>query len=99
MARPRTVGPRSQNHRFNGFISQICQGTGNEFHDIKLFVKRRAMRRGLPPMINEHGDIVYSKLDGEPLPKSEADMTVEECSWCIAETEQLASEENIHLVE
>lgn len=97
--KPRSTGWKSQNHRLNGFVSQICKATGNDFDDIKLFVKRRAMRRGLPPKLNGSGQVVYSRIDGEPLPKSETEMSVEECSWCIAETEQLAAEENIQLVE
>jgi hypothetical protein len=97
--KPRSTGPHSQNHRLNGFISQFCQSTGNDKEDIKLYVKRKAMRRGLPMLTNEKGDIVYSKVDGEPLPISEADMSSEECSWCIAEIEQLAAECGVHLVE
>ncbi len=97
--RPRTTGWKSQNHRFNGFISQFCESTGNDFADIKLFVKRRAMRKGLPPMTNASGNIVYSKVDGEPLPKSETDMSIEECSWCISEIEQLGAEMGIVFIE
>jgi hypothetical protein len=96
--RPRSTGPRSQNHRLNGFVSQLCDATGNDFDDIKLFVKRRAMRRGLPPK-STGGKVVYSKVDGEPLPISEADMSVEQCGWVISEIEQLAAEEGVTLAE
>lgn len=96
--RPRSTGPRSQNHRLNGFVSQFCNATGNDFEDIKLFVKRRAMRRGLPPK-NAGGKVIYSKVDGEPLPISEADMSVEQCGWVISEIEQLSAEEGVTLVE
>jgi hypothetical protein len=97
--RPLSTGPRSQNHRLNGFVSQFCNATGNDFEDIKLFVKRRAMRRGLPAKSSAGGKVVYSKVDGEPLPISEADMSVEQCGWVIAEIEQLAAEEGVTLVE
>jgi len=97
--RPRSTGPKSQNHRLNGFVSQFCEATGNDFDDIKLHVKRRAMRRGLPPKQNERGEILYSRVDGDPLPMSERDMSVEQCGWVIAEIEQLAAEEGITLVE
>ena len=99
LKRGRTTGPMSQNHRLNGFIGQFCDETGNDFADIKLFVKRRAMRRGLGPMLNSRGEIVYSKIDGEPLPKSESDMDVEECSWVIEEIQQLGAEEGIIFIE
>lgn len=97
--RPRTTGPNSQNHRLNGFISQFCDSTGNDFEDIKLYLKRRAMRRGLPAKINEKNEIVYSKVDGEPIPISEKDMNTEQCGWVISEIEQLAAEYGVILQE
>ena len=97
--RPRSTGPRSQNHRLNGFVSQFCQASGNDFDDIKLYIKRRAMRRGLPPKKDSKGSILYSRVDGEPLPMSEKDMSVEQCGWCIAEIEQLAAENGVTLQE
>ena len=95
----RTTGEHSQNHRFNGFVRQYCEESGNDFDDIKLYVKRKAMRRGLGPMLNDKGEIVFSKVDGEPLPKSEAEMDTVECSWCIEEIQQLAAEYPMILVE
>jgi hypothetical protein len=77
----------------NGGISQFCQDTGNDFDDIKIFLKRRAMRRGLPPKLDDKGNIVYSKIDGEPLPMSEADMSTIQCGMVIDEMEQFFAEE------
>ena len=97
--RSRTIGKDSQNHRLNGFVSQFCNATGNDFADIKLYVKRKAMRRGLPAKTGNNGEIIYSKVDGEPLPMSEADMDTVQCSWVIEEIQQLAAEEGIILKE
>jgi hypothetical protein len=91
--KPRSTGPGSQNHKLNGGISQFCQETGNDFDDIKIFLKRRAMRRGLPPKLDDKGNIVYSKIDGEPLPMSEADMSTIQCGMVIDEMEQFFAEE------
>ena len=97
--RSRTIGKDSQNHRLNGFVSQFCNATGNDFADIKLYVKRKAMRRGLPAKTGNNGEIIYSKVDGEPLPMSEADMDTVQCSWVIEEIQQLSAEEGIILKE
>lgn len=97
--KPRTTGRKSQNHRLNGFVSQFCDATGNDFADIKLYVKRKAMRRGLPAKTDNNGEIIYSKVDGEPLPMSEADMDTVQCSWVIKEIQQLSAEEGIILRE
>jgi len=97
--RRRTTGWKSQNHRLNGFVSQFCDVTGNDFDDIKLFVKRKAMRRGLPPKTDHRGKIIYSKIDGEPLPISEADMDTVQCSWVIEEIQQLSAEYSVMLRE
>ncbi len=97
--RRRSTGEKSQNHHFNGHIVQICQDTGNDFADAKLAIKRRAFRRGLRYKVKQNGDIVYSLADGEPLPISETDMSVEECGWCIEEAHILAAELGIILKE
>lgn len=98
-SKPRTTGPGSQGNHFNGHIRQICGETGNEFEDVKLYIKRQAFRRGLRYKTNKKGEIVYSLNDGEPLPISEADMTIEECGWCIDEAHVLAFFLNIVLIE
>lgn len=95
----RSTGPKSQGNHFNGHVQQICDDTGNDFDQLKLYVKRLAFRRGLPFKTREDGSIVYSLVDGEPLPISESDMTSEQCGWCIDEAHQLAAEQNIILRE
>jgi len=85
----RTTGERSQNHRLNGFIQQICVETGNDFHAVKEVVKLRAISRGYP----------FDTFNGVTIPRSEADSSTVECSLLIAEVEQLAAELEIRLVE
>lgn len=97
--KPRTTGPDSQNHKFNGIVQQIAEDTGNDFNDVKLYIKRRAFRRGLPYKTRPDDSIVYSLADGEPLPISESDMSTIECSWCIEEAIILAGELGIILKE
>lgn len=97
--KPRSIGPYSQNHHFNGHVQQICSETGNEFDDVKLYIKRAAMKRGLRYKTKPNGDIVYSLIDLDPMPISESDMTVEECGWCIEEAHILAAELGIILHE
>lgn len=97
--KPRSTGRYSQNNHLNGHIRQICNVTGNEFDDVKLYIKRAAIKRGLRWMTKPNGDIVYSLNDLEPLPISEALMTSEECGWCIEEAHILAAEREITLIE
>ena len=95
----RTTGDFSQSHHFNGHVAQIAEETGNDFDDVKLYVKRRAFRRGLPYMMRADNTPVISLIDGEPLPKSETQMTTVECGWCIDECHILAAELNVTLRE
>lgn len=95
----RSTGPNSANAHLNGHVQQICIETGNSFEDVKLYIKRCAVARGLPLMTRDDGSVVYSLVDKEPLPISEADMTSEQCSWCIEEAHILAGELGIKLVE
>lgn len=99
LRRKHTTGWKSQNHHLNGHVMQIANETGNPFDDVKMFVKRKAIARGLPLMTKPNGDLVYSLVDGEPLPKSEADMDTVECGYCIDESHVLASELGIVLIE
>lgn len=92
LRRKRTTGWKSQGNHFNGHCQQIANETGNPFDDVKMFIKRRAIARGLPLMTKPNGDLVYSLVDGEPLPKSEADMDTIECGYCIDESHILAGE-------
>lgn len=95
--RPRTVGERSQNHFINGAIQQICEETGNDFYDVKMYVKRKAFRRGYPMKQDESGSIIYSLVDGQPIPESEAKISTVEAGYLIDEIIQLAAELGIVL--
>lgn len=97
--RPRTTGKKSQQNRINGFIRQICMWTGNDFDDVKMYCKKRAMRRGYPAKKDADGNIVVSLQDGEPIPESESKISVEEAGYLIEEIEQLAAELEISLKE
>lgn len=97
--RRRSTGYKSQNHHLNGHAMQIANETGQDFADVKLYIKRRAIKRGLPIKDDKDGNIVYSFLDGQPVPISEADMNTEQCAWCIEEAHVLAAELGIILRE
>ncbi|MFA5130467.1 MAG: hypothetical protein WC477_06180 [Patescibacteria group bacterium] len=99
LRRKRTTGWKSQNHRLNSHVMQIANETGQPFEDVKLFVKRRAIARGLPLMTRPNGDIVYSLTDKEPLAMSEADMDTVQCGYVIDEINILAGELGIVLRE
>jgi hypothetical protein len=92
LRRKRSTGWKSQNHHLNGHCMQIAHEIGSPFDDVKMFIKRRAIARGLPLMTKPNGDLVYSLVDGEPLPMSEADMDTIECGYCIDESHILAGE-------
>lgn len=95
--RPRTVGERSQNHFINGAIQQICEETGNDFDDVKMYVKRKSFRRGYPMKRDENGNIIYSLIDGQPIPESEAKISTVEAGYLIEEIIHLAAELGIVL--
>jgi len=94
--RPRTTGKNSQCNRFNGGIQLICQETGNDFYDVKMYLKRKAIARGYPMQVDEKGNIVYSLIDGEPVPISESEASIEEAKLLIDELEELMSQFDIH---
>ena len=89
--RPRTTGFRSQNHCINGYIQQICEETGNDFADVKMYCKQRAIRRGYPVTDK------ISLVTGDPIPASESEISVEQAGYLIEEIEQLAAELGIML--
>lgn len=97
--RPRTTGERSQNRAINGYIQQICEYSGNEFNDVKMYCKNRAMKRGYPWMMTSEGEVIYSLQTGDPMPESETKISVEQASMLIEEIVQLASELNFRLKE
>jgi hypothetical protein len=89
-ARTRTTGENSQNHHLNGHIQYICQETGNDFDDVKKYVKQKAISMGYP-MLERDGKVVLD-MWGSPMGISEADSSVEECAILIEAVHQLASE-------
>jgi hypothetical protein len=94
--KPRSTGWKSQNHAINGYIQLIATETGEDFGVIKMYCKRRALSRGYPLMERE-GKLVYSKVTGEVLPESEANLSTVEAGYLIDEIQQLASELGINL--
>jgi len=96
--RPRTTGKHSQCNCLHGWISFFCIETGNDFHQVKMYIKKKAISRGYPPMLNEKGEMIYD-LYGDVLPMSEADASVEQEILLIEEMQQLADEYNIRLPE
>jgi len=92
----RSTGAHSQNHHLNGHIQQFCQETGNEFEDVKNYLKRVAIKRGYP--IKQHAgvDVMFRGL---PVGISEADASTEDCAMLIEEMHILANEYGIILKE
>ena len=88
----RTSGRHSQNSAIHGFASCIADYTGEELERIKFYCKRRAMRRGYQVKKDELGNIVMSKLDGEPMPESSGRVNTVEAGYLIEELQQLAGE-------
>jgi hypothetical protein len=90
----RSTGPLSANHHLNGHIAQLCRETKNDWEDVKLGVKARAIKRGFPePKMRRAGGRKYEVW------KSEADCTPAECSMLIDEAHQIADELGIKLRE
>ena len=94
--RPRTTGERSQNRAINGYIQQICEDTGNDFDDVKMYCKKQAISHGYPMKLRDNGEVVLS-MEGEPIPESETKISVEEASILIETIMQLAGELGIIL--
>ncbi len=90
--RPRTTGKNSQCNRFNGGIQLICKEKGLDFDDLKMYIKRRALKRGYPFLRDENGNIVYSMIDGEPLPLPERYASVDDAILLNEELNQVAAE-------
>jgi len=79
--KPRTTGDESQNHHLNGHVAQICQETGDGFDDVKMEIKRRAIKRGYPYRTDSFGNVV---------PQSEADCSTVECGYLIDDAHDVA---------
>lgn len=88
----RTSGPNSQNSCIHGYAGAIAEFTGEELERVKFYAKRRAFRRGYPPKRDADGAIIYSPLDGEPIPASSADINTIEAGYLIDELQQIAAE-------
>ena len=88
--RPRTTGEGSQNHHLNAHIAQIAQENQDEFDDVKMEIKRRAIKRGYPFRTDSFGNVV---------PQSEADCSTAECAMLIEEAHDVAAFLNIRLKE
>lgn len=72
--KPRTTGERSQNHKLNGMIMQICQATGNGYDAVKTAVKMMAVEQmGYP----------YEVFRGRITPKGERNCDTSECAKLI----------------
>ena len=88
--KPRTTGDKSQSHHLNGHIQQIAQYTGDDFDDVKMEIKRRAISKGYPYRTDSFGNVV---------PDSEANSSTVECGYLIDTAHEVASFLNIKLKE
>lgn len=85
--KPRSTGKGSQNSHAWGHCAQIARELGAEVWEVEYVAKVRAIKRGYP---------VSTKLG---VPKSQADISTEECGYLIEEYHQLAAENGITLIE
>lgn len=88
----RTTGRNSQNNCIHGYAQIIADYTGETVDRIKDFCKKRAFRRGYPAKVDGDGDIIYSPLDGEPVPESTANVNTVQAGYVIEELQALAAE-------
>lgn len=88
--KPRTTGPKSQNHHLNGHIMQICEVHGNDYETIKYCVKMIAVEQmGYP----------FETVAGHIIPKGESSCNTEECAKLIEASHILAAKLGIILRE
>lgn len=97
--KPRSTGIYSQNAHLNGHIQQICEETGNDFQDVKMYVKSQALKMGYPFAENSKGEKITSMLTGEFIPQSESEASSAECAILIECVHILAGELGIILKE
>jgi len=88
-SRPRSTGEKSQNHRINGFIQQICVATGNDFDTVKMYCKVQSIAEGYP----------CDTLNGKRFPWSESRIDTKQAAILIGTIERLAAELDIRLEE
>lgn len=93
----RTTGRHSQNAYIHGAAQCIAEYTGEEMENIKLFCKKRAIRQGYPVKRDNAGNILFSPLDGEPIPESTSKISTIEAGYLIDELQILAGELGIIL--
>ena len=95
--RPRSTGKNSQCNRFNGGIQVICKEIGYDFDDLKMYIKRRALKRGYPFLKDNNDNIVFSLIAAEPVPLQERYASVEDAILLNEELNQVAAEMGIIL--
>lgn len=88
--KPRSTGKYSQCNRVNGFIRQIARHTDIDFDVLKIYFKRKAVKRGYPAKTDP---------DGELQPLSEKHINTVQAGYLNGVIEQFADENNIHLIE
>lgn len=64
---------------------------------IKMYCKQRAIKRGYPVKRDNNGDVIISRLTGEPIPESSANCNTVEAGYLIDELIQLSAELGITL--
>ena len=87
--RPRTTGKDSQNSLAWKLCTDIARALGMEVYEVEYIAKVRAIKRGYP---------VSLKL-GIPVPYSQANISVEECTALIEEYQMIAAENGVELSE
>jgi hypothetical protein len=93
----RTSGVHSQNSCIHGFAQCIAEYTGENVEKIKDYCKKQAIRQGYPVKRDDSGNILFSPLDGEPIPESSAKISTIEAGYLIDELQILAGELGIIL--
>lgn len=87
--KPRSTGEKSQNSHAWGHCTQIARELGMEVYEVEYIAKVRAIKRGYP---------VSTHL-GLTVPKSQADISTEECAALIEEYHMIAAENGVKLTE
>jgi hypothetical protein len=87
LARPRTVGPRSQNHHLRGHARQIADYTGHSMSEIMQIIKEETSSW---PTHSLHGHTVWA---------SEADITADVAAEAIERTHVIAVDLGVALEE
>lgn len=87
--KPRTTGEKSQNNHAWSHCTEIARAMGMEVYEVEYIAKVRAIKRGYP---------VSTHL-GLQVPKSQADISTEECAYLIEEYHMIAAENGVKLTE